>query len=242
MAATADCKATTTWSAAHSAALAHGAERCSIDRFTEADLSLPRFQEEYEHKRPVIFIRGAEAASAPARLATEKQTLLDEHGARWLRLSAMQSYAFRNRTEVTLRDFLKLIQTPVSWDDTASELQYLFAHDPFEVGKVYVPPRHSQPQLEHAHSRPHYQVALGGPGSGLAFHWHGSVFAETLHGRRRWFAYPPHASPEGGFNPRRPTVHWLRNVYPHLAEQSTASQLAECVLTAGEVLYLPAYW
>ena len=47
---------------------------------------------------------------------------------------------------------------------------------------------------------PSFQLAIAGSGTGLAFHWHADVFAETLHGERRWFLFPPHVSPE--FNPR----------------------------------------
>jgi len=68
---------------------------------------------------------------------------------------------------------------------------------------------------------------------------HGEVWAETLHGRRRWFAYPAHASPTGGFNPRRTSSQWLRDVYPTLAD---GDALHECVLSAGEALYLPTEW
>jgi hypothetical protein len=52
-------------------------------------------------------------------------------------------------------------------------------------------------------------------GPSLARHWPVTgMFAETLHGRRRWFLYPPTKSPK--LNPRAASAQWLRDVYPTL--------------------------
>lgn len=89
----------------------------------------------------------------------------------------------------------------------------------------------------------HYQVAIAGSGSGLPFHWHGSVFAETLHGRRRWFVVNPDTSPIGGYNPRSTMPHWIQEVYHELPDEALdIGGLLQCTIEPGMAIYVPANW
>lgn len=63
--------------------------------------------------------------------------------------------------------------------------------------------------------------------------------AETLHGRRRWFVYPPRSRIAGGFNPRMPGAHWFRASY---ARAAAGAGLRECTLAPGEAIYIPGGW
>lgn len=84
------------------------------------------------------------------------------------------------------------------------------------------------------------QLAVGQPGSGLPFHWHTTVHANTVvAGRKRWFV--SRNVPPGGFNPRRTSLAWLREAYPrHVANGSAHRDwLWECTLGEGDTLHLP---
>ena len=78
---------------------------------------------------------------------------------------------------------------------------------------------------------------LAGPGSGVPFHFHGPGFAETLHGRKRWFLTPPDIQPE--FNPNKTTLQWLQEDYDRIAAEI---ELHECTLGPGQIIYFPDRW
>ncbi|XP_065898764.1 jmjC domain-containing protein 8-like isoform X2 [Dysidea avara] len=75
------------------------------------------------------------------------------------------------------------------------------------------------------------------PSSGVAFHFHGPTFAETIYGRKRWFLYSPQVQPN--FDPNNTTLHWLHHVYPSLPDDVKPF---ECTLLPGEVLFIPDRW
>lgn len=94
-----------------------------------------------------------------------------------------------------------------------------------------------RPPLQHARLNGSLSFGLAGTGSGVPFHTHGAVFAEVLHGQKRWFLYPP--GPPPTFDPSRTTLYWLKHVYPGLPEDKKP---VECVLRPGEIIYLPSHW
>jgi hypothetical protein len=113
--------------------------------------------------------------------------------------------------------------------------RFAFSSDQYGVGNVYVVPnvmRSIQEVLD-----PSFQLAIAGSGPGLSFHWHADVFAETLHGERRWFLFPPEVSPE--FNPRTTSAQWVRQVRPSLVY---SEEFQECTLKQNEAIYVPADW
>ena len=61
--------------------------------------------------------------------------------------------------------------------------------------------------------------------------------AAALAGPQRWFLYPPDTHPM--FSPIATSYAWLLDVYPTLPQ---AERPLECVLSPGEVLYLPHGW
>lgn len=66
-----------------------------------------------------------------------------------------------------------------------------------------------------------HMLSLGGSRTGLPFHVHGATWLGLVYGQKRWFLYPPgYNAPESvlqSFNPSRPVVDWLAEVYPLLA-------------------------
>ncbi|CAK0844292.1 unnamed protein product [Prorocentrum cordatum] len=81
---------------------------------------------------------------------------------------------------------------------------------------------------------------LGGPGSAVGWHRHGSSAQMMPHGRKRWFfypldRYPPGDGPGGGFA----LSDWLRVVYPTLSRDQRP---LECIQLPGDTVYVPEGW
>jgi hypothetical protein len=76
---------------------------------------------------------------------------------------------------------------------------------------------------------PFFSFGIGASGSGVPFHTHGAVFAEVLHGAKRWFITDPADKPV--FDPNETSFRWLhrRNILP------ASKHLFECTLFPGEV-------
>jgi len=96
---------------------------------------------------------------------------------------------------------------------------------------------------ESAFSVPDTAVAvhmLGGARSAVGWHTHGASVQMTVHGRKRWFLYPPGHyppgdGPGGGFS----LTDWLQLVYPTL---EPAERPLEFTLAAGDSAYIPDGW
>ncbi len=67
---------------------------------------------------------------------------------------------------------------------------------------------------------------------GVPFHTHGAVFAEVLHGLKRWFVTEPKIKPS--FHPNETSYLWLNTTYPQ-AVRVLGDDLYECTLGPGEV-------
>ncbi|CAE7363463.1 Jmjd8, partial [Symbiodinium sp. KB8] len=81
---------------------------------------------------------------------------------------------------------------------------------------------------------------LGGARSAVGWHTHGATVQMTVHGRKRWFLYPPGHyppgdGPGGGFS----LTDWLQLVYPTL---EPAERPLEFILEAGDAAYIPDGW
>jgi hypothetical protein len=107
----------------------------------------------------------------------------------------------------------------------------------------------------------HY-LSLGPSQTGLPFHTHGSTWLGLVYGMKRWFIYPPGASPpplvERTHNPLRTILNWYLEIYPKLTnldyppihgnlpvEQGIdfeGYRPLECVQRAGDIMFVPAGW
>lgn len=92
------------------------------------------------------------------------------------------------------------------------------------------------PRLPHADTSA-LSFGLGKRLSGVPMHTHGAVYADLMHGRKRWFLYPPGTRFE--FDPNASQLQWLNNVYPRLPERLAP---LECTCRPGETLYIPSQW
>ena len=64
---------------------------------------------------------------------------------------------------------------------------------------------------------------------GLPFHDSGRTWLAIIHGKKRWFLYPPGYSPliptppYSTFNPLRRVVDWMEEIYPRMTDFSKPS-------------------
>jgi hypothetical protein len=235
------------WDFGFDADLGIGMDRCNIPRVSEQDLSAEQFAQQYWRKAPVIIER--QLPSRAAQRLTEKQTLLAKFGTTDVPLAGYEAYAFRGKADSsTLIDYLQGMKA-VTAESAANTTRFAFGIDQFGVGDVYKVPQVVQ-DLKRGKSNDknelivnlewHFQVAVAESGAGLAFHWHADVFAETLHGVRRWFLYPPETSPV--FNPRATSARWLRDQHSQSSPEQQQQALQECTVRPNEAIYVPADW
>lgn len=209
--------------------------RCTIQRVHESDLSVTQFYTEFWGQRPVVIIRDPTKNSQLRAKCTK--ALLRQRGNASVEITSLGSYAFQHAQMTTLRDFIHHLPT-ASADTLAKDAHFSFKsalgleEDYHHVVAI------STGQGKHFQAYS-FQLAVGGNGTGLAFHSHFDATSESLHGKKRWFLAPPYAPPV--FNPRHTSAHWLQHVYPTL-DASSKSQLDECVVKPGELLYIPRWW
>jgi hypothetical protein len=225
----------------HDPLLERGIDRCNIERIKEVELSPEKFSKDYWRTKPIIIIRD-KSSNLMAQLHTKKQILLDNFTHKEVRLATYESYAFKEiEGKQDLGSYLAGL-TQVT-NKTSGDTAFAFGADPYGLDQTYVVPQVVQALKEDLHLEWHYQTALAASGAGLAFHWHGDVFAETLQGRRRWFLYPPEISPV--FNPRATSAQWFQSDYlnhDHGNNHTDDNGLLECTIQQNEALYVPADW
>lgn len=212
--------------------LLEGSERCTLERIREIDMTQERFATEFWRRKPVIILR-EEGTNSAAQQMTEKHALLNKFGDKRIPLAKLESYAFRDEQSGTLSDYVTTMTSDQGLPTNTS--RFAFSSDEYGVGNVYIVPNVMSSTLNVLD--PSFQLAIAGSGTGLAFHWHADVFAETLHGERRWFLFPPEVSPE--FNPRTTSAQWVRQVRSSLVHLEA---FQECTLKPNEAIYVPADW
>lgn len=127
------------WSTQYDPALEIRADRCSIDRVKEEELTFDVFKEKYMDKQPLVVLR-AEATNKAAREATTRERLLSDFGNKKIKLTVQQGYAFRRQTFDTFRNYLqKDLARPTTANDSALDRRFAFQNDQFGVGKLYKP-------------------------------------------------------------------------------------------------------
>ena len=92
---------------------------------------------------------------------------------------------------------------------------------------------------------------IGGRYSGTPFHYHSSVFAHVLHGRKRWLLHPPtHRPPAAIVRSHMSAIQWMDEMWlgggvdveAEGGDGSVRDSVLGCVCVPGDVLYLPDGW
>jgi hypothetical protein len=239
------------WDPSHDPILDEGMDRCNIERVPEADMTYKRFNAEYWWKHPVIILRDNPNTKAVA--ATTKEALLRDRGNRKIGITTLESYPFRGEKRTTVRDLLlNTFEQPMdasgefASDNSAlaADIRFSFRDD-LGIGALYKDmPLVKKVLKKNRGLQTKYQLAMSpGKDIGLGFHCHSDVFAETLHGTRRWFLASGNSTPPGGFNPRRTSASWIHETYITLGDDVAAREgLYECILRPSELLYVPSGW
>ncbi|XP_048847642.1 jmjC domain-containing protein 8 isoform X1 [Brienomyrus brachyistius] len=215
---------------------------CTIDIW-DTSLTYKQFIQGYAYTKPVI-IRGL-SDNTEFRLMCSKDHLLREFGERRVRLSTANTFSYHKAwsdvlppftVDVPFQEFVEYLLKPQSLSALGSETLYFFGDNNFTEWHSLFEKYHS-PSYVLPHTRGAYSFGIAGPGTGVPFHWHGPGYSEVIHGRKRWFLYPPNHEPK--FHPNRTTLSWVTETYPTL----TATQRPlECTIRPGEVLYFPDLW
>lgn len=206
---------------------------CNIDRLDKASLSHRQFIEHYAYSKPVI-LRGL-TDNTKFQLLCSKTNLRQEYGHRTVRLSTANTYSYR-KVDVPFEEFIDLLLKPQSVDTLGSDTLYFFGDNNFTEWESLFNNYEAPPYLL-PHTTGAYSFGIAGPGTGVPFHWHGPGYSEVIHGRKRWFLYPPDQEPH--FHPNYTTLSWLTNTYPNLPLEEAP---LECTIRPGEVLYFPDHW
>ena len=95
-----------------------------------------------------------------------------------------------------------------------------------------------------------FQFLMGPALAGAHVHAHGAAWNVLVHGRKRWFLFPPHTPPlfaavlrAGGLlEPQfgRPALEWFRTEYPILRSSPIAP--LEVIQEPGDIVWVPERW
>jgi len=194
-------------------------------------LTQEEFLGEFATRGPVVVRQPAD--NDLFRALAGRRRLLADYGHTLVTLSAANTHSYEKR-QVTFADYCRRHLGPQRLTTPANETFYMFGdHDYVEWADLlaeYTPPPYTLPK----HS-PALSFGVAGPGTGVPFHFHGPGWAESIHGRKRWFLSPPHHRPE--FHPNKTTLQWFLQDYP---KEKVA--LHECTVHPGEAIYFPDGW
>lgn len=133
-----------------------------------------------------------------------RDSLLAHYGHRDVILASSESYS-HSKTVTSLEDYVsRVMERPQNPNSPANESWYLFGDT---LGKEWAPLVADYPlPMDAASDSGICAWGCGTRFSGVSFHTHGAAFAETLHGRKRWWLAPPRGKPD--FSPIRSQFQW----------------------------------
>lgn len=199
--------------------------RVPLDSFTEA-----QFHAFLRH-RPFVLVGPADR-QAVLQAATRRSALLANHGHVSVTLSSSNTFSYHKR-KVPLAQYIGEMRRAAD-NALANETWYLFGDaDPVVWTPILEP--YVMPPTVHERAEVALSFGIGPDASGVQAHVHGAVWAETLHGRKRWILFEPAATPV--FDPDARSKVWIDDV-----EQRQRLGALDCTLGAGELLWIPANW
>lgn len=249
-------------------AATHGSDECNIPVLTSCSDVAAHFPHS-----PFI-LRSLTNHSHFTSLTTQA-ALLSQLSSSPITLASANTYSHARRTVPFDTYLASITASAISLDDTANDTYYFFGdHDDPSTSSSPIAALLAQYTIPAAYygqdgcTADRYDVVeqpvsryemrlsfgLGGRYSGTPFHYHSSVFAHVLHGRKRWLLHPPtHLPPHSLVRPHMSAIQWLDDMWlssaVHVPESasdsddgSTRGAVLSCVCSAGDVLYLPSGW
>lgn len=196
---------------------------------------------------PVVITRATDRW--PARHSWELRSLLENHGNTRFDVGGFN---------VRLRDYIFYCLRVAQSDDQALLLfDPKFAEKAPSILADYQTPDYFREDLFDIlppESRPDYQWLIVGPArSGSTFHQDPnstSAWNACIVGRKKWILFPPNFPPPGvsvardGGKVQAPlsVVEWFLNYYDQAHEYGRKVGAIECIVNAGEVMFIPAGW
>ena len=213
---------------------AAGAGRCDIERVNAASLSVDEFKLRFLERAPVIVVGATDAQ--PFALMTQRQTMLYCFADFDVTLSTANKNSY-SKYESSFKYYAESLMQPVTLEASGAATKYFFGdnrHD--EWGALF---KHYRQPVQYIFSHASLSFGSGGSGSGVPFHTHGHVFAEVLHGRKRWFLKAPGEEPR--FDPDESSLRWATQVLPTYSIDEQR-EILDCVAGPGEMIYIPSHW
>lgn len=212
----------------HHAALDTGT-LCNIRRVTAAEW--PSMFRSLDQGVPVVITDYTANQNGPFRRICHRDELLRRYGSNTVTLSSANTHSY-DKSKRPFSEYLEYTTTPIGRDNVAGETWYMFGDNDYATWTNFTEHYH-RPTFDYDRE-PFFSFGIGGSGSGVPFHTHGAVFAEVIHGRKRWFVARPDEEPI--FNPDNTSLLWTLGVYPTLGKEHP--KVFDCTLGPGEVLYM----
>ena len=195
-------------------------ERCDIDVVHHRDINFQRFSKDFLSLLKPVVIRGGSRNLQRLRKLWEKKTFLARFGSLPIETGEIpyaDSFGLRSN-RCTIGQFSQQADdyafcgiTPKSHGPMFQD----FVHCGFFT------------KLQNTH----FQYYQGKPGTGAPVHFHVDAWNALVHGRKRWFIFPPMK----GMYTTKPIGQWLTN---------HRNQVKPLVFTqyAGDIVYIPRFW
>ena len=222
--------------------------RCDIDRVAAADMTPERFATEFAEKRPVIIVNATD--NRRFRSLTRRAALLYCHGD--VEVSARKTEYPSRETEansyyVSMGEYItKLTRRREFHETNSGGGWYMFTPSDLamtqfrELFSTFRPPlRYLEAAYPGTQGAYAYSFGVGGPLTGVPWHDHSAVFAETVHGKKRWWLRSKKL-PAPSFPLDKTSLAYAVEL-PSLAPGARDGVL-DCTTGPGETLYVPGLW
>lgn len=202
---------------------------CNMRRVTAAEW--PHMFRSLDQDEPVVITDYRANQHGRFRQICHRDELLRRYGSNTVTLSSANTHSY-DKSKRPFSEYLEYTTTPIGLDNVAGETWYMFGDNDYATWTNFTK-HYERPTFDY-HREPFFSFGIGGSGSGVPFHTHGAVFAEVIHGRKRWFVARPDEQPN--FNPHNTSLIWALGVYPSLEKDHP--KVFDCTLGPGEVLYM----
>merc|ERR1712086_70453 len=209
---------------------------CTIDRVSK--ISARDFRTYFESKQRPVVISGYESSNAAFRELTSRDNISVHYGDLKVKLGSAHQFT-RPKQSATLDMYLAAMK-PFTEETRAESAMYLFGEHLGAQWDEFLN-KYRQPELTDPRDNPHgstLSFGIGDSMSGVPFHFHGHGFQEALHGRKRWYLFPPD-TPNEVYNSNMTQLQWVNSVLPKLPHRQKP---LECTVHPGEIIYFPAKW